>query len=195
MADQHDADKPRLERRMLAIMATDVVGFSRQMEHDEAGTIARVNAARAEIIEPLLTRHHGRLIKLMGDGTLSVFDSVVDAVSCAAAIQRAAAERNKSASESEHLVMRIGVNLGDVVLQDNDVYGNGVNVAARIEPLCEPGGVMVSGTVYDHLQGKIDFPFEFVGEHQVKNITRPVRAYRALLPGTPPPARKRRRPL
>ncbi|MFL5338321.1 MAG: adenylate/guanylate cyclase domain-containing protein [Geminicoccaceae bacterium] len=175
-------------------MATDVVGFSRQMELDEAGTLARVTAARVEVIEPLLTRHHGRLIKLMGDGTLSVFDSVVDAVSCAAAIQRAAAERNKGASESEHLVMRIGVNLGDVVLQDDDVYGDGVNVAARLEPLCDPGGIMVSGTAFDHLQGKVNFPLEFAGEQQVKNISRPVRAYRARLDGiaAPPPARHRR---
>jgi TolB-like protein/class 3 adenylate cyclase/Tfp pilus assembly protein PilF len=194
MVDQDDADKPRLERRMLAIMATDVVGFSRQMEHDEVGTIARVNAARVEVIEPLLARHHGRLIKLMGDGTLSVFDSVVDAVNCAAAIQRAAAERNQTASDSEHLVMRIGVNLGDVVLQDNDVYGDGVNVAARLEPLCDPGGIMISGTAFDHLQGKVDFPLEFAGEQQVKNISRPVRAYRARLDGIaePPPVHRRR---
>ena len=194
MVDQDDAEKPRLERRMLAIMATDVVGFSRQMEHDEVGTIARVNAARVEVLEPLLARHHGRLIKLMGDGTLSVFDSVVDAVNCAAAIQRAAAERNQAASDSEHLVMRIGVNLGDVVLQDNDVYGDGVNVAARLEPLCDPGGIMISGTAFDHLQGKVDFPLEFAGEQQVKNISRPVRAYRARLDGiaAPPPARRRR---
>ena len=143
MADKGKPEASRLERRMLAIMATDVVGFSRQMEQDEVGTLARVTAARVEILQPLLERHRGRLIKLMGDGTLSIFDSVVDAVNCAAAIQRTAAERNKTAEGPNRLVMRIGINVGDVVLQDNDVYGDGVTVAARIEPLCDPGSIMV----------------------------------------------------
>ena len=197
MADKDRSESSRLDRRMLAIMATDVVGFSRQMEQDEVGTLARVTAARVEILQPLLERHRGRLIKLMGDGTLSIFDSVVDAVDCAAAIQRTAAERNKTAEGPNRLVMRIGINVGDVVLQDNDVYGDGVNVAARLEPLCDPGSIMVSGTAFDHLQGKVDIPLEYVGEQQVKNISRPVRTYRARLDGTaiPPPARQRRRPF
>ena len=176
-------------------MATDVVGYSRQMEADEAGTIARVTTARAEVIEPLLARHRGRLVKLIGDGTLSVFDSVVDAVACAAAIQRAMRERNRRAPEAEQMVLRIGVNLGDVALLENDVYGDGVNVAARIEALCDPGGIMVSGTAYDHLQGKVDFPLEFAGEQRVKNINRPVRTYRARLEGVAVPTRRRPMPL
>ncbi len=194
MADPHQADPSPLERRVLAIMATDVVGYSRQMEADEAGTIARVTSLRAEIIDPLLDRHHGRLIKLIGDGTLSVFDSVVDAVNCAAAIQRAVRQRNEDRPEATPIVLRVGINLGDVALLENDVYGDGVNVAARLEGLCDPGGVMISGTAYDHLQGKTDLAFKFVGEQQVKNITRPVRAYRARALGDAPRRWRRPRP-
>lgn len=193
MTEQGRTPVSPLDRRVLAIMATDVVGYSRQMEADEAGTIARVTTARAEIIEPLLERHRGRLVKLIGDGTLSLFESVVDAATCAAAIQRAHRERNRGVAQSEQMVLRIGINLGDVALLENDVYGDGVNVAARIESLCDPGGIMFSGTAYDHLQGKLDFPLEFVGEQQVKNIRRPVRTYRAGLEGVV--AQHRRRPL
>jgi pentatricopeptide repeat protein len=185
MDDQNQAGPAPLDRRVLAIMATDVVGYSRQMEADEAGTIARVTALRAAVLDPLLARHHGRLVKLIGDGTLSVFDSVVDAVACAAAIQRAVRQRNQDEPERPPLVLRIGVNLGDVALLENDVYGDGVNVAARLESLCDPGGIMISGTAFDHLQGKTDLAFTFVGEQQVKNISRPVRAYRAGLDGKP----------
>ena len=186
-----NARKHALDRRMLAIMATDVVGYSRQMEADEVGTIGRVTAVRAEVIEPLLVQHRGRLVKLIGDGTLSVFDSVVDAVACAAAIQRAVADRSAGPATAEPMVLRIGVNLGDIVLLENDVYGDGVNVAARLEQLCDPGGVMVSGTAFDHLQGKLGFPLDFVGEQKVKNIRRPVRAYRARLDGAKRPKWRR----
>ena len=186
MTESADPTPAPLERRMLAIMATDVVGYSRRMEADEAGTIARITALRTEVLTPLLERHRGRLVKLMGDGALVVFESVVDAVACGAAVQRAVAERNAVRPETERLVLRIGINLGDVVLLENDVYGDGVNVAARLEQLCDPGGVMVSGTAYDHLQGKLGFPLEFAGEQRVKNIQRPVRAYRARLDGRMP---------
>jgi TolB-like protein/class 3 adenylate cyclase/Tfp pilus assembly protein PilF len=195
MADQNQAGPAPLDRRVLAIMATDVVGYSRQMEADEAGTIARVTALRAQVLDPLLERHRGRLIKLIGDGTLSVFDSVVDAVTCAAAIQRAVRQRNQDEPDAPPIVLRVAVNLGDVALLENDVYGHGVNVAARLESLCDPGGVMISGTAYDHLQGKTDLAFEFVGEQQVKNITRPVRAYRARIEGVRAPPRRRRLPI
>ena len=133
MTDKDKVEAPHLDRRMLAIMATDVVGFSRQMEQDEIGTLARVTAARVEILEPLLERHRGRLIKLMGDGTLSIFDSVVDAVNCAAAIQRTAAERNKSAESPDRLVMRIGINVGDIA---HDVLKRAADIArgAVVEP-------------------------------------------------------------
>ena len=171
----------RVDRRMLAIMASDVVGYSRAMEADEKATISRVTRWQSEVLTPLLARHEGRLVKLIGDGALAVFDSVVDAVSCAAEIQKATAERE--VGRPGPMTLRIGINLGDVALVDGDVYGDGVNVAARLEQICEPGGVMVSGTAFDHLQGKVPFALEFAGEQQVKNISRPVRTYRALLDG------------
>ncbi|HEV2899369.1 MAG TPA: adenylate/guanylate cyclase domain-containing protein [Pseudaminobacter sp.] len=174
---------PPLDRKLLAILAADVVGYSKAMEADETGTIARLRAIRAKLTDPAIARHHGRIVKLMGDGALVVFDSVVDAVVCAAEIQKAVAAHNAGLPERERIVFRIGVNLGDVALVDGDVYGDGVNVAARLEQLAEPGGVMVSGTAYDHLQGKLDWPLDFVGEQQVKNISRPVRMYRLRLHG------------
>lgn len=175
---------PPLDRKLLAILATDVVGYSKAMEADEAGTIARLRAVRAELTDPAIARHHGRIVKLMGDGALVVFDSMVDAVVCAAEIQKAVAAHNAGLAEPERIVIRIGVNLRDVALVDGDVYGDGVNVASRLEQLAEPGGVMVSSTAYDHLQGKLDWPLDFVGE-QVKNISRPVRMYRLRLDGKP----------
>ncbi len=174
----------QLDRRTLAVLVADVVGYSRLMEADEPGTIARLKAVRAEVADPLIAEHHGRLVKLMGDGALVVFESVVDAVSCAVAIQRAVAERDAGLPEAERMVFRIGVNLGDVALVDGDVYGDGVNVAARLEQMCDPGGVVVSGTAYDQLHGKLDLVLDFAGEQQLKNIARPVRAYRARLDGT-----------
>ncbi|RWO41329.1 MAG: tetratricopeptide repeat protein [Mesorhizobium sp.] len=174
---------PPLDRKLLAILAADVVGYSKAMEADEAGTIARLRTIRAELTDPTIARHHGRIVKLMGDGALVAFESIVDAVACAAVIQKSLAARNAALPEPERMVFRIGVNLGDVALVDGDVYGDGVNVAARLEQLAEPGGVMVSGTAFDHLQGKLDCPLDFVGEQQVKNMARPVRAYRMRLDG------------
>ena len=181
---------PALDRKLLAILAADMVGYSKAMEADEAGTIARLKGVRAEFTDPAIARHHGRVIKLMGDGALVAFDSVVDAVACAAEIQNNVAARNAGLPEPQRVVFRIGVNLGDVALVDGDVYGDGVNVAARLEQLAEPGGVMVSGTAYDHLQGKLDWPLDFAGEQQVKNISRPVRMYQLRLDG-----KRARRPL
>ena len=174
---------PQLDRRMLAVLAADVVGYSRLMEADEPGTIARLEAVRADVADPVIARHHGRLVKLMGDGALVVFESVVDAVACAVAIQQAVAGRDAGLPEAERIVFRIGVNLGDVALVEGDVYGDGVNVAARLEQMCEPGGVVVSGTAYDQLHGKLHLPLDFAGEQQLKNIARPVRAYRVRLDG------------
>ncbi|PAP95466.1 adenylate/guanylate cyclase domain-containing protein [Mesorhizobium wenxiniae] len=181
---------PLLDRKLLAILAADVVGYSKAMEADEAGVIERLRSIRAELTDPAITRHHGRIVKLMGDGALVAFDSVVDAVVCAAEIQKGVAARNAGLPEPERIVFRIGINLGDVALVDGDVYGDSVNVAARLEQLAEPGGVMVSGTAYDHLQGKLDLPLDFAGEQQVKNIGRPVRVYRLRLDG-----KRTRRPL
>lgn len=169
----------RAERRLAAIMAADIVGYSRLVEQDEAGTLAAVRALRQELIEPLLAVHHGRIVKLMGDGAIAEFASVVEAVDCAVAVQRGAAARQAEVPAEQRILFRIGVNLGDVVVEgDGDLLGDGVNVAARLERLCEPGGVLVSGTAYDHLQGKLDLPLECAGEQRVKNIERPVRVYR-----------------
>jgi TolB-like protein len=172
MAEAH------LDRRMLAILAADVVGYARLMEVDEAGTIARLRAIRAEIADLLIAEHKGRIVKLMGDGALLVFDSVVGAVQCAIDIQRALAARNAALPAAERIVFRIGINLGDVALVDGDVYGDSVNVASRVEQLCAPGEVALSGTVHDHLHGKLAIPVEFAGEHIVKNLARPIRVYR-----------------
>lgn len=181
MTDKGTSTEERIERRMLAIMASDIVGFSRAMEVDEAGTITRVTQWQGEVLIPILERHRGRLVKLIGDGALAVFHSVVDAVTCAAAVQRETKARE--AGHPQPIRLRIGVNLGDVALVEDDVYGDGVNVAARLESICDPGGIMVSGTAFDHLQGKVPFPLEFAGEQHVKNISRPVRTYRAVLDG------------
>ncbi|WP_455874984.1 adenylate/guanylate cyclase domain-containing protein [Rhizobium yanglingense] len=181
---------PALDRKLLAILAVDMVGYSKAMEADEAGTIKRLSAIRADLINPAISQRHGTVIKLMGDGALVAFDSVVDAVACAAEFQNTVAARNADLPEPERIVFRVGINLGDVALVDGDVYGDGVNVAARLEHLAEPGGVMVSGTAYDHLQGKLDWPLDFAGEQQVKNISRPVRMYRLRLDG-----KRARRPI
>ncbi|MEX2692070.1 adenylate/guanylate cyclase domain-containing protein [Rhizobium mongolense] len=183
----------RPERRLAAILIADVVGYSTLMERDEDGTIARLKAHRKNFIEPLIAEYQGRIVKLMGDGALVEFASVVDAVRCAALIQRGMVERDAAIHEADRIRFRIGVNLGDVIHEaDGDIYGDGVNVAARLEQLAEPGGVMISGTAYDHLQGKLDLPLEFAGEQRVKNIERLVRAYRVRLDGTPVPFDRRR---
>ncbi|MER9487204.1 adenylate/guanylate cyclase domain-containing protein [Mesorhizobium sp. M0563] len=181
---------PPLNRKLLAILAADMVGYSTAIEIDEAGTIGRLTAIRADVTDTAIALHQGRIVKLLGDGALVVFDSVVDAVICAAEIQKAVAVRNGGLPEHERIVFRIGINLGDVALVDGDVYGDGVNIAARLQQLADPGGVIVSGTAFDHLQGKLDWPLDFAGEQQVKNINRPVRMYRLRLDGKPA-----RRPL
>ncbi len=173
---------PRAERRLAAILAADVVGYSRLVEHDEAGSLERLKSHRKAFIEPLIAEYRGRVVKLMGDGALCEFASVVDAVACAVAIQRGMAERERDVPEDERIRFRIGVNLGDVVLEeDGDLYGDGVNVAARLEQLAEPGGITLSGTAYDHLQGRLGCGLEFLGEQRVKNIERPLRVYRVAL--------------
>lgn len=181
----------QLDRRLLAIVVLDVAGYSRLMEADEAGTIARLRSARTEVLDPLFAEYRGQLVKLMGDGAIVVFESIVDAVTCAAAVQSAMAAHNRTVPEDTQIVFRIGVNLGDVALVEGDVYGDGVNVAARLQQLGNPGDVIVSGTAYDHLQGKLAHPLDFLGEQHVKNIARPVRAYRMRLHGE----RSRRLPL
>ena len=182
-----------VDRRLAAVLAADVVGYSRLMERDEHGTFQRLKAHRQAMIEPLIASHHGRIVKLMGDGALCEFQSVVEAVDCAILIQEAMAERETDLPEEDRIRFRIGINLGDVIHEeDGDLYGDGVNVAARLQTEAEPGGVCISGTVYDHLQGKLDCAFEELGACRLKNIERAVRIYRAMLdraPGLPrPPA-------
>ena len=174
------------ERRLAAILAADVVGYSRLVEADEAATLDAIRRLRREVIDALLAERHGRIVKLMGDGAIVEFASVVDAVACAVAIQRGIASRQADVPVDRRIVFRMGVNLGDVVVDGEDLLGDGVNVAARLEQLCEPGGVLVSGTAYDHLQGRLGLPLDFAGEQQVKNIARPVRAYRVRLDGKAP---------
>ena len=167
----------RTQRRLAAVLAADVVGYSRLMEIDEAGTLARLKTNRETLIEPKITEHDGRVVKLMGDGLLAEFASVVDAVSCAVETQRALAALNAELPKDQRLELRIGVNLGDVLVEGDDIYGEGVNVAARLERLCTPGGVLISGTVFDQVQGRLDQEIEFLGEQHVKNLEKPVRVY------------------
>jgi TolB-like protein/class 3 adenylate cyclase len=170
-----------MERRLTAILAADVVGYSRLMGEDEVGTLEGLKSCRRELIDPEIRKHRGRMIKLMGDGALVEFASVVDAVQCAAVIQRRMADRNQDIAESRQIRFRIGVNLGDIIVEDDDIYGDGVNIAARLQAIAEPGGILISGTAFDHAAHKVDVGFAGMGEQRLKNIAEPVRAYRVLL--------------
>ena len=170
-----------MDRKLSAILAADVVGYSTLMERDEAGTFERLRAGRKELFEPEIARHHGHIFKLMGDGMLAEFGSVVDAVECAVSLQRGLSERNASLPEAEQILVRIGINLGEVIVDGDDRYGEGVNIAARLQQLAEPGGICVSGKVAKEVERKLAFAFEPMGEQRVKNIAEPVQAYRVLL--------------
>ena len=174
-------------RRLAAILAADVVGYSRMMCEDEAGTALSVRTHR-EAARPIVAGFGGRIVKTTGDGLLLEFPSVVAAVECAIAIQKLMVERNAETLEAKRIVYRIGVNLGDVLIEDEDILGDGVNIAARLEALCEPGGVMVSGTAYEHTRGKIDAAFVDLGPTQLKNIAEPIRVY-SLQVGVPAEAK------
>jgi len=167
----------RVERRLAAILAADVAGYSRLMGQDEAGTLARLRTHRRELIDPTVAEHKGRVVKTTGDGILIEFPSVVEAVACAVAVQRGMAERNAATPEEQRIVFRVGVNLGDIIVEDGDIHGDGVNVAARLEAAAEPGGVCVSGTVRDHIGARLDLAFDDLGEQALKNIAHPVRVY------------------
>jgi adenylate cyclase len=164
-------------RRLAAILAADVVGYSRLMGADEEGTHERVKAHLVELVDPKIREHRGRVVKTTGDGVLAEFASVVDAVRCAGEIQRAMADRDVDLAEERRLRFRIGVNLGDVIVDGDDIYGDGVNIAVRLEGLAAPGGICVSGTVRDHIGDRLPYAFADMGEQTVKNIARPVRAY------------------
>jgi adenylate cyclase len=165
-------------RRLTAILAADVAGYSRLMGADEEGTHQRLKAHLRELINPKIAEHRGRIVKNTGDGVLAEFASVVDAVRCAVEIQRGMIDREPHVPDERRIRFRIGVNLGDVIAEEDDIFGDGVNVAARLESLAEPGGICVSRVVRDEIRDKLDFAFDDLGEQQVKNIARPVRVYR-----------------
>src|SRR5580693_1851472 len=173
----------RVERRLAAILAADVVGYSRLMGADEEGTLERLKAHRRELIDPKITEHRGRIVKTTGDGMLVEFASVVDAVRCAAEVQRGMIDREPEVPDERRIRFRIGINLGDVIAERDDIYGDGVNIAARLEALAKPGGVCISRVVRDQIRDKLPYPFEDRGEQSVKNIARSVRVF-ALRPET-----------
>jgi adenylate cyclase len=164
-------------RRLTAILAADVAGYSRLMGADEEGTHERLQAHFRELVDPKIKEHRGRTVKNTGDGLLAEFASVVDAVRCAAEVQRGMIDREPEVPDGQCIRFRIGINLGDVIVEDHDIFGDGVNVAARLEALAEPGGICISRTVHDHIRDKLGYPFEDRGEQSVKNIARPVRVY------------------
>ena len=172
-----------VERRLAAIMVADVVGYSRLMEADEAGVFARQRAHVAECLEPAIQQRRGRIVKHLGDGLLAEFQSIVDAVSAAVAIQRDMAAREVDRPESGRIRYRIGVNLGDVIVETDDLFGDGVNIAARLEALAVPGGICISGAAYDQMKSNLDVTYEALGAVAVKNIAEPVRAYRVHFDG------------
>ena len=168
----------RVQRRLAAILSADVVGHSRLMGEDEGATLSALKSHRRDLIDPTVAQYSGRVVKLMGDGILIEFPSVVEAVECAIEMQQGLAERNRAAPDSRGVVFRVGINVGDVIIEDDDIYGDGVNLAARIQGLADPEGICVSRTARDQIRDKLDISLEDLGEHEVKNIARPVRVFR-----------------
>ncbi|SDE34648.1 adenylate/guanylate cyclase domain-containing protein [Ruegeria marina] len=166
-----------MERRIAAILAADMVGFSRLIELDEAGTLARQKRHRLELIDPTIRDHHGRIIKLTGDGLIAEFNSVVEAMQAAVLVQRTMPAREAEVPENRRIRYRIAINLGDVVFDEGDIYGDGVNIAARLEALAEPGGIVVSGTAHDMLKSQVGVGYRPLGEKRLKNIATPVRVF------------------
>ena len=178
----------RVERRLAAILAADVAGYSRLMGTDEEGTLRQLKAHRKELVDPKITEHRGHIVKTTGDGMLVEFVSVVDAVRCAVDIQRGMVERNVEVPAERRIEFRVGINVGDIISDDNDIYGDGVNVAARLEALADPGGIMVSRNVHDQVRDKLSFGFEDMGEQTVKNIARPIGVHRVQISELAAPA-------
>jgi adenylate cyclase len=175
-----------VERRLASILAADVAGYSRLMGADEEGTFARLMTHRRELIDPKIREHHGRIVKTTGDGMLVEFASPVEAVRCAAEVQQGMVERNAGLSDDKHITFRVGVNLGDVIVERKDIYGDGVNVAARLQELADPGAVLISGAVYEHIRDKLALDFDDLGERSFKNIVRPVHVHRVGAGRSPP---------
>jgi adenylate cyclase len=173
----------RAQRRLAAILAADVVGYSRLMEIDETATLAALKSRRKDVLDPLVAKHHGRVFKTTGDGVLVEFASAVNAVQCAVDLQQAMAAANGGQPDDHHIILRVGVNLGDIIVEGSDLYGDGVNIAARLEGIAEPGAVLISGTAFDYVKNKVSAGFEDIGTQALKNIGEPVRIYRVA--GTP----------
>ena len=173
----------RIERRLTAILAADVAGYSRLVEADEEGTLSQWKALWGTVIEPKIKEHRGRIARVIGDGILAEFASVIDAVRCAVEVQRSVAERNANAPQDKRIEFRVGINFGELIIEDGDFWGDGVNIVARLEALAHPGGICVSGRVQEDTQGKLEIAFEFMGEQNLKNIVRPVRVYRVRFDG------------
>jgi adenylate cyclase len=167
----------RVERRLAAILAVDVAGYSSLMGADEEGTLAAMLAVRRELGDPKIREHRGRIVKTTGDGLLVEFASVVDAVRCAVEVQHEMIARNTGVPAERRLEFRMGINVGDIIIEDGDIFGDGVNIAARLEALAEPGGICLSASAYDQVRDRLDIAFADLGEQQVKNIVRPVRVY------------------
>ena len=167
----------QIERRLAAILFADVVGYSRMMGDDEAATLLALQEHRFALIDPTIGQHHGRIVKVMGDGILVEFQSVHDAVDCAAAIQRGMVFRTSGVPDARQIRFRIGINLGDVLIEDGDIYGDGVNIAARLQEIADPNGVCISHSVFSHIDGEVDLTFSDIGVHEFKNIVKPIRAY------------------
>ncbi len=170
-----------MQRRLTTILAADVVGYSRLMGEDEAGTLAALKSLRRNLVKPKEIQYRGRTVKLMGDGALMEFASVVDAVHFVVEVQVAMAERNVEVPEDRRIVYRMGLNIGDIIVEGDDIFGDGVNVAARLEGLCEPGGICLARNVFDQVKNKLDLTYENLGEKEVKNIAEPVSVYRVVL--------------
>src|SRR5260221_2911616 len=160
----------RPKRRLAAILAADVVGYSRLMQIDEAATLAALKARRSQVLQPAVANHRGRIVKVMGDGVLVEFASAVDAVECGIQLQKSMMAADAGVSEDRRIVLRIGINLGDIMVEGSDLYGDGVNIAARLEALAEPGGVWLSETVFNHVRSKVSLEFEDLGEKNLKNM-------------------------
>jgi adenylate cyclase len=178
--------KQRVNRKLAAILAADVVGYSRLMESDEEGTLVALKRHRETVFEPAVAAHQGRIVKLIGDGAIVEFSSVIDAVNCALSVQRPGDILQGEDLRQPKIVLRIGINLGDVIIEGDDIYGDGVNIAARLEPLAEPGGICISSIVNESIGNRIDVGFRDSGQVNVKNIDRPIRIWH-WNPGTPNP--------
>src|SRR5471032_1771308 len=178
----------RAERRLVAVLAADVAGYSRLMGADEEGTLAQLKACRKALLDPKIAEHRGRIVKTMGDGMLVEFASAVDAARCAVEVQRSMAEQNTEVQQAKRIEFRIGIHVGDIIIDENDIFGDGVNVAARLEGIAEPGGVCMSNDAYRQVRGKVEVVCDDMGPQSLKNIAEPMQAWRVRLTGQIPSA-------